>query len=149
MIQAPALPQVIAHQMAATATGLTPSTLTNPATNYQNFDIPIVGGSLWEIRSCANGTSGPIANNICPTSSEVVGDLELQTGGAVWAADGSTGVWMQTNPHMARIDWTDTRSVVFVTNLSVINSKCFRGPGVSVPPPGEPVWHAASKICLK
>jgi uncharacterized repeat protein (TIGR01451 family) len=149
VIQAPALPQTVTHQMVASATGLTPSVVANPATHYQHFDLPIAGGSLWEIRSCANGSAGPIAYNICPASSEIVGDVELQTGGGVLADDGSTGVWMQNNPHVARIDWTDYGSGGFVTNLSVIDSKCFRGPGVSVPPPGTPIWYAASKICLK
>lgn len=148
VIQAPALPQGIAHQLVATATGLTPSVVAYPMTQYQHYDIPIVGGSLWEIRSCGSGT-GPIAYDICPTSSEEVGEVELQTGGGVLGSDGSTGVWIQNNPHVARIDWTDTGSGAFVTNLSVISSKCFRGPGVSVPPPGQPLWYAANKICLK
>jgi uncharacterized repeat protein (TIGR01451 family) len=149
VIQAPALPQGVAHQMVATATGLTPSVVAYPMTQYQNFDIPIAGGSLWEIRSCANGSAGPIAYNICPASAEVVGEIELQTGGGVLGDDGSTGVWMQNNPHVARIDWTDYGSGAFITTLSVIDSKCLRGPGVSVPPPGQPTWYAATKICLK
>jgi uncharacterized repeat protein (TIGR01451 family) len=148
VIQAPALPAGIAHQMVATATGLTPSIVAYPTTQYQNFDIPIAGGSLWEIRSCGSGT-GPIAYNICPASSEVVDEVELQTGGGVLGGDGSTGTWIQTNPHVARIDWTDTGSGGFVTDLSVISSRCFRGPGLSVPPPGQPVWYAATKLCLK
>jgi uncharacterized repeat protein (TIGR01451 family) len=144
VIQAPALPQGIAHQMAATATGLTPSVVGYPTTQYQNYDIPIVGGSLWEIRSCGSGV-GPIAFNICPTSSEVVDEIELQVGGGVIGGDGSTGMWTQANPHVAHIDWTELGSIIFTTNLSAINSRCFRGPGSNT---GQ-TWWSASTICLK
>lgn len=144
VIQAPTLPQNIAHQMVATSTGLTPSVVSYPATRYQNFDIPIVGGSLWDIRSCGSSV-GPIAFNICPTSTEVVDEIELQVGGGVIGGDGSTGVWTQANPHVARIDWTELGSVIFVTNFSAISSKCFRGPGTN---PGQ-TWWSASMICKK
>lgn len=144
VIQAPALPQAIAHQLVATATGLTPSVVAYPLTQYQNYNIPIAGGSLWEIRSC--GGSSAIPYSICPASSEVVDEITLQTGGGVIGGDGSTGAWLQNDPQTARIEWVDG-STGFVTSLSVINSKCFRGPGITNP--GQPVWHAASKICLK
>jgi hypothetical protein len=143
------------HRISATATGMTAALSNAVVTDYRHFDIVVVGSptTLWEIRSCAGGAM-PVAYAICPPTSEVVGDAHLLADGSLEDLySGVPGRWLQPSQHTLRWEgdevpgWQDA----FVTNMEAINSKCFRGQGATQPAPGSsnPVWHTASKICLK
>ena len=146
--------QVFPHQARATGAGVAQTVSAIKNTNYQNFSAPAAGSStqLWEMRSC--GGSSPVAYNLCPTSSEVVGDAILEVGrNLLDLLYGSPGTWMQNpqdtlvldNPAISGVQdhWSGT--------LKVINSRCFRGAGQAVPAPGTggQIWYTANKICMR
>lgn len=149
VLQAPTVPMNVSHRALAGAANVAGSAWSNTvATRYASFSIPIVPGLAWEMASCNNGTSGPVAWNLCPTSAEVVGEVVLAVGGVVDNADGYTGAWLQTDPLSLRLTWAAEPGMdAVVQNYSVINSRCLRGPGESVPAPGNPKIYLASRIC--
>lgn len=151
VVKAPTQPLLnVRHRVLATATNGGSAQTPWVFANYQHYDIPITPGQTWEIRSCNNGIAGPLAYSICPASSEVGGDLVLMAGGYLSDVDGQVSPddrWLQTSPHLLRLDWTRNGLPAAFTTLSAIDSKCFRGPGQTVPAPGQPVVHLASKIC--
>jgi uncharacterized repeat protein (TIGR01451 family) len=146
VVKAPTMPMLnVPHSVLATATNA--ATRQSPVilANYQHYDVPITPGLTWEMKSCNNGTAGPLAYSICPPHSEVGGEIVLAAGGYLTDADGQVGPterWLQTSPHVLRIDWSGG-----YTNFSAIDSKCLRGPGQTLPQPGQPVYYLASKIC--
>lgn len=149
VLQAPTMPMNVSHRMLASATNVAGSAWSNTvATRYDSFSIPIVPGLAWEMASCNNGTSGPLAWNLCPTSAEIVSEVVLAVGGVVDNAEGYTGAWLQTDPQSLRITWAaEALSPGAVQNYGVINSRCLRGPGETVPMQGNPKVYLASRIC--
>jgi uncharacterized repeat protein (TIGR01451 family) len=146
VVKAPMLPMLnVQHRVLATATNAPARQSAVIVANYQHFDVPITPGQTWEMKSCNNGTAGPLAYSICPPHSEVGGEIVLAAGGYLSDTDGQvapTDRWLQTSPHVLRIDWSGG-----FTNFSAIDSKCLRGPGQTLPQPGQPVYYLASKIC--
>ena len=150
VVQAPTQPLNAQHRVRATATNASAAQSPSMIARYQNYDVPITPGQQWEMRSCNNGTAGPLAYSICPPSSEVVGEIVLAAGGYLSDTDGQVSPddrWLQTNPHMLRIDWTNGGLPAAVSNYTAISSTCLRGPGQTIPQPGQPVVYLASKIC--
>jgi len=149
VLQAPTMPMNVSHRVLASATNVAGSAWSNTvATRYESFSLPIVPGLAWEMASCNNGTSGPLAWNLCPTSAEIVSEVVLAVGGVVDNAEGYTGAWLQTDPQSLRITWAaEALSDAVVQNYSVVNSRCLRGPGETVPTQGNPKVYLASRIC--
>lgn len=151
VVKAPSLPMLnVRHRVLATATNGSAAFSPMVYADYRHYDIPITAGQTWEIRSCNNGTAGPLAYSICPPSSEVSGEIVLAAGGYLGDVDGQVSPddrWLQTSPHVLRLDWVNGGVPGGFTNLSAIDSRCFRGPGQTIPLPGQPVVYLASKLC--
>jgi uncharacterized repeat protein (TIGR01451 family) len=155
VVQAPPLGQPmlnVMHRVQATATNAGTALSPQVLTQYRHFDVPVTPGLTWELRSCNNGTAGPLAYGICPASSEVVADIVLAAGGYLNDTDGQVSLddrWLQLNPHVLRIDWTIGGLPAAVSHYTAIDSRCLRGPGQTIPQPGEPVVYLASTICRR
>jgi uncharacterized repeat protein (TIGR01451 family) len=151
VVRAPTQPLLsVRHRVLATATNASSAQSPWIMANYQHYDVPITPGLQWEVRSCNNGTAGPLAYNICPPSSEVVGEVVLAAGGYLTDTEGQVSPddrWLQTSPHVLRIDWTTGGVPAAVSNYTAISSTCLRGPGQTIPQPGQPIVYLASKIC--
>ena len=153
VVQAPPLGQPmlnVMHRVLATASNAGTAMSPQVLAQYRQFDVPITPGQTWELRSCNNGTAGPVAYHICPASSEVVAEVVLAAGGYLNDTDGQVSPddrWLQLDPHVLRIDWTTGGLPSAVSHYSAIDSRCLRGPGQTLPQPGEPVVYMASTIC--
>lgn len=147
VLQAPAAAATVQHKAYITATG-SPALWSNTvSTAYANYSIPITPGTAWVISSCYNGSAGPLDGNLCPTSAEMSGDVVLAVGGVVDTVDGPIGTWLQTDPLSLRIVSAPGYGADPMTlQYTVINSRCFRGGGVTSPSSGSPIY-SASKIC--
>jgi hypothetical protein len=102
------------------------------------------------MRSC--GGSSPIADGICPASSEVVGDARLLPGGTFEdLLDGMPATWLQTSPQNLRLDYPAGPGYdAWYAELTPLNSRCFRGQGQTVPTvQGQAVSYTGNKICRK
>ena len=151
VVRAPTQPLLnVRHRVQATASNAPSAQSPWILANYKHYDVPILPGQQWEVRSCNNGLAGPLAYNICPPSSEVVGELVLAAGGYLTDTDGQVSLddrWLQTSPHELRIDWATNGVPAAVSNYTAISSSCLRGPGQTIPQPGQPIVYLASKIC--
>ena len=151
VVRAPTQPLLyVRHRVLATASNANPAQSPRIMAHYKHYDVPITPGQQWEVRSCNNGTAGPLAYNICPPSSEVGGEIVLAAGGYLTDTDGQVSLddrWLQTSPHVLRIDWTTGGVPAAVSNYTAISSTCLRGPGQTIPQPGQPIVYLASKIC--
>ena len=131
------------HKLYATADFAAAPAPFSVTTLYSSFHIPITPNTLWEYRACSNGTAGPLAYDMCPSSSEAISKLNLQTGGSLLASrkTGTTtwgawvanlGTWLQTDPDTAQLRWYPGKANEATVNLHPINSNCFRGRGTSL-----------------
>lgn len=147
VLQAPPAAATVQHKAYISATG-SPALWSNTvSTAYANYSVPITPGTTWVISSCYNGSAGPVAWNLCPTSAEMSGEVVLAVGGVVDTVDGPIGTWLQTDPLSLRIDSAPGYGADPMTlQYTVINSRCFRGGGVTSPTSGSPIY-SASKIC--
>lgn len=148
VLQAPAAPATVQHRAHASASG-SPALWSNTVqTAYGAYSVPVTPGMTWLISSCYNGSAGPLAWNLCSPSAEMSGEVVLAVGGVVDSIDGPIGTWLQTDPLSLRIDSAPGYgSDPMVLQYSVVNSRCLRGAGESVPPPGGTKIYTASKIC--
>lgn len=149
---APAMPQTVSHTLLAAAANAAPASTAALPTAYANFGAQVVPGSTWVISRCSNGGAGPLADNICPPGSAMSSNVVLDVGGALVDLDGQEPgyTWVQNNPQVLRIDThsVTTNALEFVNHFSVINSRCLRGPGESVPMlVGDPKVYTAARIC--
>lgn len=151
VLKAPTVPMIVPHQIHASASNVVGVALSNTVhTDYRAYSVPVTPGTVWEMASCNNGNAGPLAWNLCPASAEIVSEVTLAVGGVIDNADGFPGTWLQTDPLSLRLDWAaDSGIDAVVQNYSVINSRCLRGPGESVPPPGGTKTYFASRICRR
>jgi len=127
-----------------------------PATHYQHFTLPITPGSIWATRHCWAGNEVPHA--IClpyPTTS-LDGEIRLATGGIIDSPlmPGPSGMtWLQTSPTHLRYDEAPDPANLNpggYSNMQLINSRCFRGHGITHPVPGEPPFGSTGiQFCLK
>lgn len=144
----------VVHNTFATADFATPVLSAPVVVDYRNFLIPITPNTIWEYRACSNGTAGPLAYDMCPTSGEAISKLNLQAGGSLlvsrktsattwgaWVAQ--MGTWLQTDPAMVQINWYPGRTNEATVNLHPISSRCFRGRGLSVTG-----TNIAASLCL-
>ncbi|MBL8326278.1 MAG: hypothetical protein JNJ89_15105 [Rubrivivax sp.] len=149
VMQAPALPATVVHQARASANGVASGLSNAVTTTYAAFSIPVLPGTQWEMASCYNGPAGPLAWNLCSPTAEAAGAVTLAVGGVIDTVEGPIGSWLQTDPQSLRVEsspaYTGTDPIVI--NYTVISSRCLRGGGVSVPPPGGTTIYTASRIC--
>jgi uncharacterized repeat protein (TIGR01451 family) len=149
---APAMPQTVGHTLLAAATNAPPASTPAWPTVYANFSAQVVPGSTWVISRCSNGAAGPLADNICPAGSAMSSNVLLDVGGALVDLEGQEPgyTWVQNNAQVLRIETraASTQVLEFVNLFGVINSRCLRGPGESVPLlVGDPTIYSAAKIC--
>ncbi len=155
--QAPAGQGVVVHRVHATSTSIPTATLSSPSsTQYANFSLPIVPNTMWTTQSCWLGDgSAPVPHGICTVAPNQLleGTLRLASGGIVDSPDmpGPTGyTWLQTGPTVLRYDEPgdpQNGSPPSFADMRIVNSRCFRGQGRTLPPPGSPVWHTGVKLC--
>ena len=148
----------IAHRVRATHSGSTVVGLSSllPPTQYQNFVLPIVPGSIWTTRHCWAGNEVPHAICLPYPSSSLDGEVRLAVGGIIDSPliPGPSGMtWLQTSPTELRYDEAPD-PVNFnpggFANMRLVNSRCFRGHGISNPVPGEPpIGSTGIQFCLK
>lgn len=160
-------PSSFAHQVVVTSSNVA-TTSFSPAvtTAYQNFTLPVVPGSHWAGESCTLGTgtpasegSVPVPWGICtkPASQNLQGSFLMLANGVVDATEspqlgtGTTARWLQNSPATVvryveqggpGLGYSEASAM-----LKIINSRCFRGPGQTLPYPGNPVVYSGFKIC--
>ncbi len=160
-------PSSFTHQAVVTSSNVPATSLSLPVTTtYQNFTLPVVPGSHWEGESCTRGTgtpdsegSVPVPWGICtkPASQNLQGSFLMLANGVVDATEspqlgtGTTARWQQNSLSTVvryveqggpGLDYSEASAM-----LKIINSRCFRGPGQTLPYPGNPVFYSGFKIC--
>lgn len=159
---ASAAPFTRVHQAAVTAGNVAAGPqLSAPATtSYQDFTLQVVPGSHWAGESCWNDDGlTRVPYGICtkPASQNLPGTFRLMANGVVDATEsphlgtGTSATWSQPANHK-RVNYTEPGDPAWgytqaTAVLRIINSRCFRGEGESVPTPGNPVYYNGFKIC--
>lgn len=149
----------VLHRVRATHSGSAVVSLTSaslPPTQYQHFSLPITPGSLWTTRHCWAGNEVPHAICLPYPSTSLEGEIRLDTGGIIDSPlmPGPSGMtWLQTSPTELRYDEAPDPANLNpggYSNMRLVNSRCFRGHGISHPVPGQPpIGSTGIQFCLK